>query len=94
MRHRDKRRAVEETIRAEGPPIVYVSVALAGGFLVFAFSSFVPVVHYGLLSGLVMLIAMVGELVLTPVVMYWAAPLRGLAAPAAAGVEADQPVES
>jgi predicted RND superfamily exporter protein len=76
--HQDRRVAVAATIRIQGPPIVYVSVALAGGFLVFVFSSFVPVIHYGVLSSLVMLIAMVGELVLTPVMMYWAAPLRGL----------------
>jgi uncharacterized protein len=74
IHHRDKSQAVARTLQIQGPPIVYVSLALAAGFLVFLFSNFVPVVHYGLLSSLVMLIAMLGELLLTPVVMYWASP--------------------
>jgi hydrophobe/amphiphile efflux-3 (HAE3) family protein len=67
--HGDPRRAVVETLASQGPPIIWVSLALAGGFLVFVFSNFVPVVYFGVLSAVVMLIAMVGELLLTPVLM-------------------------
>ena len=43
---------------------------LAAGFFVLMFSNFVPTTHLGLLSGIVMLIAMVCELVLTPLLMH------------------------
>jgi predicted RND superfamily exporter protein len=68
--HGDRRLAVFNTLRSQARPILYVSLALAAGFFVFAFSRFAPVIHFGILSGTVMLIALAGELVLTPVVIY------------------------
>jgi hypothetical protein len=69
-RHHDQRIAMIETLRIQGRPIVYVSLALAGGFLILGFSSFVPTQLFGLLSAFVMVVAMVAELVLTPILMY------------------------
>ncbi|MBI4589540.1 MAG: MMPL family transporter [Candidatus Rokubacteria bacterium] len=69
-RYRDRKAAMLATLRAEGRPILYVSMTLAAGFLVLAYSNFVPTYQFGLLSSLVMLVAMVGELVLTPILMY------------------------
>lgn len=69
-RYRDRRLAMLWTLQAQARPIVSISVALAAGFLVLVFSNFVPTVHFGVLSALVMLVAMVAELVLTPVLMY------------------------
>jgi hypothetical protein len=68
--HHDQKIAMLNTMKAQGRPIIYVSLALAGGFLVLAFSSFVPIFHLGVLSAVVMLVAMVVELVLTPLLMY------------------------
>ncbi len=68
--HGDRTRAMIDTMKAQGRPVIYVSVALAGGFLVCALSNFVPIVHFGVLSGVVMLVAMVGELMLTPLVIH------------------------
>ena len=68
--HRDRRIAMFNTMRSQALPIIRISVALAGGYFVLASSNFVPIVQFGILSGLVMLVAMVGELVLTPIVMY------------------------
>ena len=68
--HNDQTRAMVETLRSEGRPIIYVSLALAAGFFVLMFSSFVPTRQLGFLSGVVMLIAMVAELVLTPLLMH------------------------
>ncbi|HEY2991664.1 MAG TPA: MMPL family transporter [Methylomirabilota bacterium] len=68
--HHDQTRAMVETLRSEGRPIIYVSLALAAGFFVLMFSSFVPTRQLGFLSGLVMLLAMVAELVLTPLLMH------------------------
>jgi hypothetical protein len=68
--HHDQTIAMFNTMRAQGRPIVYVSLALAAGFLALAFSNFVPTVHFGLLAAAVMLLAMFGELMLTPILMY------------------------
>ena len=68
--HHDQRVAMIETLRIQGRPIVYVSLALAGGFLILVFSSFVPTRSFGVLSAFVMVVAMVAELVLTPLLMH------------------------
>lgn len=68
--HRDRRVAMFNTIRAQSRPIVRISLALAGGFLVLAFSNFVPTRQFGVLSAFVMLAAMACELLLTPIIMY------------------------
>ena len=67
--HHDQRVAMVETLRIEARPIVYVSLALAGGFLILGFSSFVPTRYFGALSAFVMVVAMVAELVLAPILM-------------------------
>ncbi len=67
--HHDQKIAMINTMRSQGRPIIYVSLALTGGFLVLIFSNFVPTMHFGTLSAFVMLVAMVGELVLTPLMM-------------------------
>lgn len=68
--HHNQRVAMVETLRIEARPIVYVSLALAGGFLILVFSSFVPTRLFGALSAFVMIVAMVAELILTPILMY------------------------
>ena len=59
-----------DTLRSQGRPVIYVSLALAAGFFVLCVSSFVPTRQAGFLCGVVMLVAMVGELMLTPLLMY------------------------
>jgi predicted RND superfamily exporter protein len=68
--HPDQRVAMFRTMRAQGRPIIFVSLAMAAGFLPLATSSFAPTVVFGLLGALAMLLALVGELTLTPVLMY------------------------
>ena len=66
----DPKVAVVATIVAQGRPITYVSLALAAGFLAMALSQFVQIGHLGIFSAYVMIVAMVAELVLTPILMY------------------------
>jgi predicted RND superfamily exporter protein len=68
--HHDQTTAMFNTLRAQGRPIIYVSLALAAGFVSLSASNFVPTVHFGLLAAGVMLMAMFGELMLTPILMY------------------------
>jgi predicted RND superfamily exporter protein len=68
--HHDQKIAMFNTMRSQGRPIIYVSLALAAGFLALASSNFVPTVQFGWLAAGVMLLAMASELMLTPILMY------------------------
>jgi hypothetical protein len=57
------------TLHAEGKSILTTSCALAAGFAILMFSSFVPTAHFGGLSALTMLLAIVTELTMTPILM-------------------------
>jgi len=68
-RHEDRSAALVAMIRAEAVPIFATSIALAAGFAVFATSSFQPVVNFGLLSAMVILVALLATFVLTPLLL-------------------------
>ncbi len=61
--------AMRATIHDEALPVVATSVALVAGFLVFALSGFAPVALFGLLSALVIAMALVADFVITPLAM-------------------------
>lgn len=62
----DRDKAIEASLRSEIKPVLSTSIALSLGFFVLSFSSFLPVIHFGVLSGLVMLVAMASDLLFTP----------------------------
>ena len=68
--HHDQGVAMLNTMKIQARPIIYVSVALAAGFLVSVVSPLVPAAQFGLFAALTMIVAMICELVLTPVLMY------------------------
>ena len=68
-RHDDRMAALVAMIREEAVPIFATSIALAAGFAVFATSSFQPVVNFGLLSAMVILVALLATFVLTPLLL-------------------------
>jgi len=61
--------ALLKTVAHEATPISTTSLALALGFLTLTLSSFQPVVNFGALSALVMLLAMFSTFVLTPILL-------------------------
>ena len=61
--------ALVAMVTAESVPIFATSIALAAGFVVFATSSFEPVVHFGLLSAMVIIIALLATFILTPLLL-------------------------
>jgi len=70
MRHyNNTEEGILAAMRHEARPIMSTSIALALGFGVLAFSSFPPVVHFGLLSALVILLAVVANFILMPVLL-------------------------
>jgi predicted RND superfamily exporter protein len=65
----DQTAAITRALRTVGIPIVYTTVALFFGFLTFAFSSFVPIQNFGVLTGITMATSLVANLVLLPTLL-------------------------
>jgi predicted RND superfamily exporter protein len=65
----DVRSAIARAIQTAGRPIIYTSVVLALGFVVLVFASFNPVIHFGILATIVILLALAFDLVVLPAVM-------------------------
>jgi predicted RND superfamily exporter protein len=61
--------AIAESLRNEIRPVVTTSVGLTVGFSILGFSNFTPVIYFGLLSALVMLLALAGDMLLTPILL-------------------------
>ncbi|WP_309398996.1 MMPL family transporter [Cerasicoccus maritimus] len=68
-RLKDEHRAILSSVKAELTPVITTSLGLAGGFIILGFSSFVPVMQFGLLSALVMVLALIADVILTPVLL-------------------------
>jgi uncharacterized protein len=65
----DQEKAIFQTISTVGKPIIYASVALGLGFMVFIFSNFVPIQKFGFLTALTVGVAFVNDLVLLPALL-------------------------
>jgi hypothetical protein len=65
----DEESAIVRAIRAEALPIVSASVALTLGFLVMTQSGFLPIVYFGALSAIVIMVALFAEFTLTPILL-------------------------
>ncbi|MCP4693933.1 MAG: MMPL family transporter, partial [Desulfobacterales bacterium] len=65
----DQQEAMARTIRTEGEPVLFTSLALAMGFAVIMGSSFVPSIYFGGLSALVMVTALLTDLFVNPVLL-------------------------
>lgn len=58
--------AIEAAMRATGRPIILTSVILASGFAILGLASFTPTTYFGLVSAVVILLALVADLVVLP----------------------------
>src|SRR5262249_10143478 len=65
----DQEKAISRAVRTVGIPIIYTTVALFFGFLTFAFSRFVPIQNFGILSAVTMFASLFANLVLLPAVL-------------------------
>ncbi len=61
--------AMKVCVRSEFRAVFATSIALCMGFCVLAFSNFVVIVQFGLLSGLVMIVAFLSDIFLTPILL-------------------------
>jgi predicted RND superfamily exporter protein len=65
----DERTAIAATIFEEATPITTATLALATGLGTLMLSSFEPLVYFGLLSALVMLLAFAANFIITPILL-------------------------
>ena len=68
--------AVATTLHAVGRPMVITSLVAALGFLVLCFSDFVPLLHFGLLTAVTMVAALVGDLLVLPALLVTAPRIK------------------
>jgi predicted RND superfamily exporter protein len=62
----DTRAAIGRAMSLAGRPIVFTSIVLSLGFSVLVFGSFNPVTHFGVLAGMIVMLAVVFDLVVLP----------------------------
>ncbi|MCU7809228.1 MAG: hypothetical protein KZQ73_15360, partial [Candidatus Thiodiazotropha sp. (ex Semelilucina semeliformis)] len=60
---------LSKAIQQESTPIITTAFALAMGFATLAFSTFPPVALFGLLSAMVMLLALIGTFIIIPLML-------------------------
>jgi diguanylate cyclase (GGDEF)-like protein len=65
----DDKRALKETISHIGRPIIFTTLTISTGFFILAFSGFKPTAIFGTMMVITMLSALVGDLVLLPMLM-------------------------
>lgn len=65
----DQGAAIARTLQAVGAPVIYTTVALVLGFFTFAFSSFMPIQNFGVLSGITLATALGANLALLPALL-------------------------
>jgi predicted RND superfamily exporter protein/two-component sensor histidine kinase len=65
----NKDRALRDTIKTVGKPIIFTTITISIGFFILIFSHFKPTAIFGLLMVITMLAALVGDLILLPTLM-------------------------
>jgi len=66
--------AVRRTLEQVARPILATSVTLAAGFGVMTVASFSPNAHFGAVTSVVILLALIGDLVVLPAALLWLRP--------------------
>jgi len=67
--------AMHRSHRSIGMALYYTSLTIIFGFSILGFSNFMPTVHFGMLAGLAMFIALIANLTLLPVLLVGFKPL-------------------
>lgn len=71
---RDVEAAIKNTMMNAGKPIIFTTIVVGSGFFVLLFGSFVPVKWFGSLTAVTMFSALIGDLIVLPVVLMIAKP--------------------
>jgi len=65
----DRHKAIDVALRETGKSMIYTSIILFAGFIIFAFSSFGGTVALGVLTSITLLVAMFTNLILLPALL-------------------------
>ena len=66
----DVERRIEETLRIAGRPMALTSLSITAALLVFVFSAFRPVVYFGMLISMSLVLTTLAALMLLPALLY------------------------
>jgi hypothetical protein len=66
---KDQEQALRVCLKTELQPVFSTSIALALGFIVLTSSNFVAIIHFGILSAIVMLVAFLNDILITPILL-------------------------
>lgn len=69
--------AIQRTHSSTGLALVVANIALVLGFAVLAWSRFIPLVHFGILTGLALIGGLLGNLLLLPLLLSLAPGIKG-----------------
>lgn len=67
----DSREAIRKTLATTGRAMLFTTLALACGFLIFAFSSMNNVFNFGVLTSFAITMALLADILLAPALMHW-----------------------
>jgi len=84
-RRADYAEALTLMVEASGRAVVFSTLSLAAGFWVGVFSSFLPTVHFGMLTGAAFLLGLISQIVLLPLTLVLFRPLGRSTSPGTAG---------
>ena len=70
----DHSAAMYRTLAGTGRAIIFTTVVITAGFVILVFSNFLPNVYFGSLMGLTMFGALLGDLIILPVLFLVARP--------------------
>ena len=66
---RDQTKAMLSSLKIMGKPMIFTSMALFCGFIILAFSDFVPIKQFGVLTASIMLVALLSNLIILPALL-------------------------
>ena len=67
--HQDIHLAVEKTLTSTGRAMLLTTIVLSAGFFIFTLSSMNNLISFGLITGLAIIIALLGDILLAPAMM-------------------------
>ncbi|MCP4127878.1 MAG: MMPL family transporter, partial [Gammaproteobacteria bacterium] len=68
--------AVKRCHSSVGRAIYYTSITVTLGFSIMALSSFIPSIYFGILTGIAMVVALIGNLTLLPLLLVKLKPIK------------------
>ncbi len=64
--------AITRAMNESGRAVIFSSLVLVFGFSVLCFASFTTIIYVGLFGSIIMTLALVGDLIVLPAILYWA----------------------